>query len=95
MVDGMAWRKSSFSGGNGNCVEVSWRKSSFSSGNGECVEVSWRKSSFSAGNGACVEVGWPEGRVALRDSKNTDGPRLSFPAERWQEFLGSSSEQGV
>ncbi|WP_436501100.1 DUF397 domain-containing protein [Actinokineospora sp. HUAS TT18] len=36
---GTAWRKSSFSGTNGNCVEVRWRKSSFSGTNGDCVEV--------------------------------------------------------
>jgi hypothetical protein len=33
------WRKSTFSGPNGECVEVSWRKSSFSAPNQECVEV--------------------------------------------------------
>jgi hypothetical protein len=33
------WRKSSFSGGNTNCVEVAWRKSSFSGENTNCVEV--------------------------------------------------------
>ncbi|MBP2323647.1 hypothetical protein JOF56_004032 [Kibdelosporangium banguiense] len=35
----MRWRKSSFSGNNGSCVEVAWAKSSFSANNGECVEV--------------------------------------------------------
>jgi hypothetical protein len=35
----MDWRKSSFSGSGGNCVEVSWRKSSFSAESGDCVEV--------------------------------------------------------
>lgn len=54
----LVWRKSSFSAGSGDCVEVAWRKSSFSAGNGDCVEVAWQKSSHSAGNGACVEVGW-------------------------------------
>lgn len=36
------WRKSSYSVGNGQCVELAhlWRKSSHSVGNGECVEVS-------------------------------------------------------
>jgi hypothetical protein len=33
------WRKSSYSGGNTDCVEVDWRKSSYSSGNTDCVEV--------------------------------------------------------
>jgi hypothetical protein len=35
----LAWRKSSYSAGNGECVEVAWRKSSHSADNGECVEV--------------------------------------------------------
>jgi hypothetical protein len=33
------WRKSSFSSGNTDCVQVAWRKSSFSGGNTNCVEV--------------------------------------------------------
>jgi hypothetical protein len=33
------WRKSSFSGVNTDCVEVSWHKSSFSGTNTNCVEV--------------------------------------------------------
>jgi hypothetical protein len=33
------WRKSSFSGGNTDCLEVAWRKSSFSDVNTDCVEV--------------------------------------------------------
>ncbi len=36
----VVWTKSSFSGGNGNCVEVGWKKSSFSGAGGDCVEVS-------------------------------------------------------
>lgn len=35
------WRKSSFSGENGTCVEVAWRKSSFSAEHGACVEVAF------------------------------------------------------
>ncbi|OLR91312.1 DUF397 domain-containing protein [Actinokineospora bangkokensis] len=34
----MTWRKSSFSGSGGNCVEVRWRKSS-ASNDVNCVEV--------------------------------------------------------
>jgi hypothetical protein len=55
------WRKSSYSGSNGNCVEVAaWRKSSYSGSNGNCVEVAaWREASYSAQNGDCIEVaGW-------------------------------------
>ncbi|HWE89019.1 MAG TPA: DUF397 domain-containing protein [Pseudonocardiaceae bacterium] len=38
---GFEWRKNSYSGGNGDCVEIGWRKSSYSGGNGNCVEVGW------------------------------------------------------
>lgn len=37
--DVIVWRKSSFSAGNGACVEVGWRTSTFSAGSGNCVEV--------------------------------------------------------
>ena len=36
---GIAWRTSSYSASNGECVEVGWKVSSFSAGNGACVEV--------------------------------------------------------
>jgi hypothetical protein len=62
---------------------TSWRKSSFSDGTnaGDCVEVAWRKSSFSDGTNAgnCVEVAFAPATVAVRDSKNPDGPHLEFP----------------
>ena len=35
----IVWRKSSYSGGNGECVEVGWRKSTYSGEAGGCVEV--------------------------------------------------------
>jgi Domain of unknown function (DUF397) len=35
----MMWRKSSYSDGNTDCVEVGWVKSSYSGGNTDCVEV--------------------------------------------------------
>ncbi|HEV7652842.1 MAG TPA: DUF397 domain-containing protein [Actinophytocola sp.] len=40
--DGLAWRKSSFSGNGAACVEVAWRKSTFSANGDACVEVGWR-----------------------------------------------------
>lgn len=33
------WRKSSYSGNEGACVEIAWRKSSYSANEGACVEV--------------------------------------------------------
>lgn len=49
----------------------------------------WQKSAYSGGNGgACVEVAvLPDGARAVRDSKDTDGPKLAFPAEEWAAFM--------
>jgi hypothetical protein len=49
--------------------------------------VTWRKSSYSGGNGGnCVEVGAAGRVIAVRDSKDPDGPRLAFGREAWQAF---------
>ncbi|MGP3978121.1 DUF397 domain-containing protein [Streptomyces sp. 8N114] len=48
----------------------------------------WTKSSYSTGNGACVEVKSPAVRtVAVRDSKEPQGPALSFQPEAWGAFV--------
>lgn len=39
MLGNIDWRKSSYSGQDGSCVEVGWRKSSHSGETGSCVEV--------------------------------------------------------
>ncbi|MEZ0095783.1 DUF397 domain-containing protein [Streptacidiphilus sp. EB129] len=46
----------------------------------------WRKSSYS-GNGQCVEIATPAVGVAVRDSKDPEGPTLSFSADAWSSFL--------
>lgn len=48
----------------------------------------WRKSSYSSGNGGnCVEIaGNLPGIIAVRDSKNPDGPVLTLTAAQWQSF---------
>jgi hypothetical protein len=54
----------------------------------ELAQAKWRKSSYSNGNGgACVEVSRDlSDAVAIRDSKDPDGPRLAFAADQWQAF---------
>lgn len=78
------WRKSSYSLSS-NCVEVAWRKASASNGHNECAEVGWNKSSHSGGSG-CVETATGCGLVYVRDSKNPDGPKLTFTSQDWAEF---------
>lgn len=47
----------------------------------------WRKSSYSYANGSCVLIGQVTGAVAVRDSKDPDGPVLAFPEPAWGTFL--------
>jgi hypothetical protein len=51
--------------------------------------LQWVKSSLSFANGDCVEVArLPDGRVAVRDSKDPAGPVLRFTPAEWAAFLG-------
>lgn len=73
---------------------ATWRKSSYSGSNGgDCVEVAevWRKSSYSASNGGnCVEVARAlPAAVAVRDSKDPDGPKLIFTPWAWAAFTAT------
>ena len=57
----------------------------------EILEWRWRKSSYSGNGGSnCVEVA-PNlpGVVAVRDSKNPDGPVLIVSRYEWASFLTS------
>jgi hypothetical protein len=48
----------------------------------------WMKSSRSTGNGACVEVKSPATEsVVVRDSKDPQGPVLTFSPEEWASFV--------
>lgn len=70
-----------------------WRRSRRSADTGNCVEVAavWRKSSRSGGNGGdCVEVASVDRAIAVRDSKDPDGPRLAFPPDVWGAFLADA-----
>jgi len=55
----------------------------------ETIDQRWRKSSYSGnGGGNCVEVASNmPGVVAVRDSKNPDGPVLTIGTNGWREFI--------
>ena len=51
------------------------------------ASVQWRKSSRSAHEGGeCVEVAGLAPMVGVRDSKDPDGPRLTFGVATWRAF---------
>ncbi len=47
----------------------------------------WRKSTYSNNGGSCIEVARvvPDA-VAVRDSRDPDGPRLAFTPRVWRSF---------
>jgi Domain of unknown function (DUF397) len=51
--------------------------------------AAWRKSSYSGDNGGgCVEIASNlPGIIAVRDSKDPDGPALAFPPEAWSALV--------
>ncbi|MFA1546614.1 DUF397 domain-containing protein [Actinomadura chokoriensis] len=49
--------------------------------------VKWRKASLSGHEGGdCVEVAGVAQVVAVRDSKDPDGPKLAFTSADWRAF---------
>jgi hypothetical protein len=57
--------------------------------------LSWRKASRSAGNGECVEVASTLGRISVRDSKDPEGPVLTYPADAFRSFLDIARKSTV
>jgi len=49
----------------------------------------WRKSSYSGQGANCVGVAPLRDGIAVRDSKDANGPVLSFPADVWSAFIGA------
>ncbi|NES16937.1 MULTISPECIES: DUF397 domain-containing protein [Micromonospora] len=50
--------------------------------------AAWRKSTRSGAQGNCVEVADNlPGVVAVRDSKDPQGPALTFTPEEWSAFV--------
>jgi Domain of unknown function (DUF397) len=53
--------------------------------------AAWRRSSYSGGSGSsqCVDVRGCPGIIAVRDSKDPDGPRLVLSPTDWRTFTAS------
>jgi hypothetical protein len=52
--------------------------------------VTWRKSSYSGNNGGqCIEAGNAAHLIAVCDSKDPDGPRLTFRHAAWEAFAAN------
>ncbi|WP_433228123.1 DUF397 domain-containing protein [Actinomadura formosensis] len=50
--------------------------------------TTWRKSSHSAGTGGeCVELASAPGIIAVRDSKNPDGPKLLIARDEFAALV--------
>ncbi|NUK04405.1 DUF397 domain-containing protein [Streptomyces lunaelactis] len=88
-------------GTNQNLTGVRWRKSSYSGDTGgACIEcaplgaAAWRKSSYSGGTGGeCVEVAAQPCRIAVRDSKNPDGPAFTVTPAAFAAFVTALSDR--
>lgn len=65
-------------------------------GKGFQVDLSraeWRQSARSGANyDNCVEVAFVDGAVAVRDSKQPDGPVLVFTPEEWDAFVDGAKD---
>jgi hypothetical protein len=54
--------------------------------------AAWRKAQRSVPNGACVEVARAGGMLAMRDSKDPDGPVLMYTPSEWHAFLDGAKK---
>lgn len=53
----------------------------------------WRKAAASGSNGNCVETApLADGGMAVRDSKDQDGPALYFTKGEWTAFLDGATK---
>jgi hypothetical protein len=50
------------------------------------VVSDWRVATYTGGQGNCVEVGRSAAAVAVRDTKDREGPVLRFDPSAWRAF---------
>ncbi|MGW0546082.1 DUF397 domain-containing protein [Streptomyces altiplanensis] len=75
MSSHLNWFKSSYSGEEGECVEVA---------------VAWTKSSYSGSQGGeCVEVATCPHAIHVRDSKDVTRPALTLSPTTWSAFVAT------
>src|ERR1700722_7053489 len=55
------------------------------------LNENWRKPRRSMNNGNCTEVAATAGMVAVRASKDPQGPVLFYPTASWASFLSAAS----
>jgi hypothetical protein len=56
----------------------------------------WRTSSYSGTGNNCVQVtARRPGRIAVRDSKDPDGPALAFTPHAWTAFTRRAKRNGT
>lgn len=53
----------------------------------KALDDQWRTSSRSGGNGACVEARYVDNATEVRDSKDRQGPVISFTTGQWTGFI--------
>jgi hypothetical protein len=53
----------------------------------ERAGLAWVKAQASSHNGQCVEIASTAGKIALRDSKDPDGPILIYTPTEFRTFL--------
>ena len=69
-----AWRKSSYTTNDSNCVEF----------------AAWHKSSHSTDQSNCVEVATSPVEIGIRDTKDRAGGHLTVSLAAWTAFLSST-----
>jgi hypothetical protein len=56
----------------------------------ERAALAWLKARSSSHNGQCVEVAAAIGKIAIRDSKDPDGPILVYTPTEFKVFLNGA-----
>jgi hypothetical protein len=54
----------------------------------------WRRSTYSGSNGNCLEAAGNGRIIAVRDSKDPDGPCLAFDPTAWRKFAARLNNEG-